>query len=262
MTVRQHVPAKNKFKVVIPARYGSIRLPAKPLSLIAGQPMIWHVYQRALESEAAEVVVATDHQSIFDVVTEFGGKACMTAVSHPSGTDRIAEVATLLDWSDDDIVVNLQGDEPMMPASSIQGVATDLAERHDTGISTLCVPITEHDHLHDPNKVKVVRDKAGYALYFSRAPIPWVRDAEPSQVKAYLHIGLYAYRVKFLKQYVNFEPCELEQLEKLEQLRALWNGDKIYVGCSDQLPGLGVDTLDDLKAVEILLSKMSKKPLS
>ncbi len=264
MIIEQHISVKNKFKVVIPARHASTRLPVKPLAMIAGQPMIWHVYQRALASAATEVVVATDHQSIFDAVTDFGGTACMTAVSHPSGTDRLAEVTTLLGWSDDEIVVNLQGDEPMMLAASIQRVASDLAEHNDAGISTLCVPITEHGCLHDPNKVKVVRDKAGYALYFSRAPIPWVRDTESASVaapNAFLHVGLYAYRVGFLKQYVNFEPCELEQLEKLEQLRALWNGIKIYVGCSDQLPGLGVDTLDDLKKVELLLANEMSKSL-
>ena len=265
MTANQSTAVKNKFKVVIPARHASTRLPAKPLAMIAGQPMIWHVYQRALEASAAEVVVATDHQSIFDAVTAFGGKVCMTAVSHPSGTDRLAEIAAQLDWQDDDIVVNLQGDEPMMAAASIQRVATDLATHNDAGISTLCVPMTEQAYLQDPNKVKVVRDKAGYALYFSRAPIPWVRDGKniPSvETGAYLHVGLYAYRVGFLKQYVNFEPCQLEQLEKLEQLRALWNGVKIYVGCTDHVPGLGVDTIEDLKKVETLLNQMPlKKPL-
>ena len=198
----------HRFKVVIPARYGSSRLPGKPLLDIAGKPMIVHVCERAQEADAEEVVVATDDQRIFQAVTDLGIKAVMTRVDHQSGTERIAEVARLCGWSADDIIVNLQGDEPLIPPEAIREVALALASQKLAGIATLAANMLDSEEIFNPNAVKVVLNQAGYALYFSRAPIPWERgvfdqiNRTPSGAVPYLrHIGLYAYRVDFLNRY-------------------------------------------------------------
>jgi 3-deoxy-manno-octulosonate cytidylyltransferase (CMP-KDO synthetase) len=248
------------FKVVIPARYASTRLPGKPLLLIAGKPMIQHVFERARLSGASETVVATDDQRIADVVAGFGGEVCMTSAEHRSGTDRIAEVVKRLGWADDEIVVNLQGDEPTMPGALVKQVALDMARHTDAVITTLSTTISDRDTLFDPHVVKVVTDSAGYALYFSRAPIPWHRDEflhpdRPLPVAGHFqrHIGLYAYRAGFLEQFVNWPPAPLEIAESLEQLRVIWHGKRIHVSEAIEVPGQGVDTRDDLNRVEISL---------
>jgi len=250
------------FKVVIPARYGSTRLPGKPLLNIAGQPMIAHVCQRAIEAEADEVVVATDDQRIFDSVTALGLKVVMTDANHQSGTERITEVAELLGWGDDEIVVNLQGDEPLIPPAYIKDVALALGHQQQAGIATLAAEITESEEIFNPNAVKVVLNQKGYALYFSRAAIPWDRNAfslaggEPSHVMPYLrHIGMYAYTVKFLKDYCAWQPSLLETVESLEQLRILWYGEHILVKTVAKAPEAGVDTQADLERVEQAMLK-------
>jgi 3-deoxy-manno-octulosonate cytidylyltransferase (CMP-KDO synthetase) len=251
-----------KFKIVIPARYASTRLPGKPLLDIAGKPMIQYVFERAKESGAEEIVVATDDGRIGDVAGGFGAEVCLTDTSHSSGTERIAEVVARFGWADDTIVVNLQGDEPTMPAALIAQVARDMDTHPDAQITTLSAPITERDMLFDPHVVKVVTDGKGYALYFSRAPIPWHRDEFlhqdrplPTGVEFSRHIGLYAYRAGFLETYVNWPPAPIEQAESLEQLRVLWHGDKIHVSEAHQEPGHGVDTQEDLHRVEKHFSK-------
>ncbi len=250
-----------EFKVVIPARYASTRLPGKPLLDINGKPMIEHVYDRARESSAAEVVIATDDERVMACVAGFGGEACLTAVEHQSGTDRIAEVAEKMGWSDDTIVVNLQGDEPAMPPALIHQVAADMDTHERAGVTTLCTRITDRETLFDPHVVKVVMDREGYALYFSRAPIPWHRDEFlhperplPKDTDFFRHIGLYAYRVGFLKQYVDWEPADIEKAESLEQLRVLWHGGAIHVSEAVEIPGHGVDTEEDLIRVRMQMT--------
>lgn len=248
-----------RFHVAIPARFGSSRLPGKPLVDLAGKPMIRHVHERALESGVGDVVVATDDDRVREAAEAFGASVCMTAGTHRSGSDRLAEVAETLGWSDDDIVVNLQGDEPLTPGRILRQVADDLAAHPDAGIATLCTPIHSATQLFDPHVVKVVRDADNYALYFSRAAIPWERDALEvealPEVKAcFRHIGLYAYRVGFLRRFTTMEPCALERLEQLEQLRALYHGARIYVGEALETPGHGVDTPEDAKTVAALLA--------
>ena len=244
------------FKVVIPARYGSSRLPGKPLLKINGKPMVQHVYEQAQLSGAEEVAVATDDARILDMVNSFGGEVMMTSSEHHSGTDRIAEVAEKLGWADDVIVVNLQGDEPCMPPSLIHQVAKDMAEHESADVTTLSSPIVEKSQLFDPHVVKVVTDQQGFALYFSRAPIPWHRDEFamddrplPEGVGFYRHIGLYAYRVGFLERFTTMPPSPIELAESLEQLRVLWQGGRIHVSLAKENPGHGVDTADDLKRV-------------
>jgi 3-deoxy-manno-octulosonate cytidylyltransferase (CMP-KDO synthetase) len=249
----------NHFKVVIPARYQSSRLPGKPLLEIAGKPMIEHVYRQAEKSHAEEIIVATDDQQIYDVVNAFGGQACMTADTHQSGTDRLAEVVSIKQWADDDIIVNVQGDEPEMPAVLISQVADDMASHTDALMTTLSVPIENFDDVIDPNVVKVVTDQQGYAQYFSRAPIPWHRDDfnnglnQPANLELFArHIGLYAYRAGFLKEFVNWSAAPTEKIESLEQLRVLWHGKKIHVSSAKAPPGIGVDTQADLDRVNEL----------
>ncbi|NEV63505.1 3-deoxy-manno-octulosonate cytidylyltransferase [Thiorhodococcus minor] len=241
------------FKVLIPARYGSTRLPGKPLLEIAGKPMIQHVVERARASDADEVVVATDDRRILAACSEIGVTALLTDSAHRSGTDRVAEAMERCGWEDDTVIVNLQGDEPCMPSSLIRQVATELVVAKDAGIATLAHAITESAALFDPHVVKVVLNAAGQALYFSRAPIPWHRDEFlrdraqlPDSVRFLRHIGLYAYRVSFLRRYVAFEPSPLEIAESLEQLRVLWHGEPIRVGVAEEEPGPGVDTAADL----------------
>ena len=251
----------HRFKVVIPARYGSSRLPGKPLLDIAGKPMIAHVCERAQEADAEEVVVATDDQRIFQAVSDLGIKAVMTRTDHQSGTERIAEVAKLCGWSGDDIIVNLQGDEPLIHPEYIQEVAAALASQKLAGIATLAAKIIDADEIFNPNAVKVVLNQAGYALYFSRASIPWERgvfdqeDKAPSGGVPYLrHIGLYAYRVDFLYRYCSWPASALESVEALEQLRILWQGEAILVKVIDKTPEAGVDTQEDLLRVTRVLA--------
>ena len=247
------------FKVVIPARYASTRLPGKSLRLMAGRPMLQHVCERANESCAAEVVVATDDQRIAEAASGFKVAVCMTSEQHTSGTERLAEVVEQLGWNDDTLVVNLQGDEPVMPAALIDQVAADMAAHKVASIATLACPLGSTENEINPDIVKVVLDREGYALYFSRAPIPWHRDDSGALVNAgdtppvLHHIGLYAYRAHFLRHFSELEQSPLEHFEKLEQLRALWHGLKIHVGISDQIPASGVDTEADLLRVEKLL---------
>lgn len=253
-------PGPGGFKVVIPARYGSTRLPGKPLLPLAGKPLIQHVVERARASRADEVIVATDDRRIQDACGAFGAEVLITRADHRSGSDRIAEVIERRGWSDSTVVVNLQGDEPLMPPSLIDQVALDLAERPEIAMATLAHPITERELLFDPHVVKVVTDAVGFALYFSRAPIPWHRDeflgpraSLPTSVPFLRHIGLYGYRAGFLKRYVGWGPSPLELAESLEQLRVLWHGERIHVGVAGEMPGPGVDTTQDLARVAALL---------
>lgn len=248
------------FYVVIPARYESTRLPGKPLLPIAGKPMVLHVCDRALEANASQVIVATDDERIFRTVSETGVKAVMTRADHNSGTDRLAEVADKLGWPDSQIVVNVQGDEPLISPELINDVAMALADNNDAVVSTLGTPIIDADEVFDPNVVKIVVDRLGYALYFSRAPIPWDRDHFQSGCgtiaanSTYLrHIGIYGYTAGFLNRYVDWPPCSLEQIERLEQLRILWNGERVRVVEVSTKPEAGVDTEADLRRVAQLM---------
>lgn len=246
------------FKIVIPARYNSSRLPGKPLLDIAGKPMIQHVYQRALESDADTIIIATDDQRIVKAAKEFGAEVCLTRENHPSGTDRLAEVAQQYQFADDDIIINVQGDEPCLPAQLINQVAQDLSDYPEADMASLYQLITDREHVFNPNVVKVVTDSEGYAHYFSRAAIPWLRDhfqndSWPEQAIHKRHIGLYGYRANFLKHYAELTPCELEQMESLEQLRALYHGKKIHMTEATIEAGHGVDTADDLEQVRRLL---------
>jgi 3-deoxy-manno-octulosonate cytidylyltransferase (CMP-KDO synthetase) len=248
------------FKVVIPARYASTRLHGKPLLNIAGKPMIAHVCERASAAGAEEIVVATDDMRIFDTVMKLGIKAVMTRPDHQSGTERIAEVAGICGWSNNDIIVNLQGDEPLIPPDYIREVAFSLAGQSQAGIATLAAKILDSEEIFNANAVKVVLDKNNYALYFSRAPIPWERavfsatGGTPTGAIPYLrHIGMYAYTVAFLNRYCSWQASPLETIESLEQLRILWHGDKVLVKVVDKTPEAGVDTHEDLLRVERVL---------
>jgi 3-deoxy-manno-octulosonate cytidylyltransferase (CMP-KDO synthetase) len=248
------------FKVVIPARYASTRLHGKPLLNIAGKPMIAHVCERASAAGAEEIVVATDDMRIFDTVMKLGIKAVMTRPDHQSGTERIAEVAGICGWSNNDIIVNLQGDEPLIPPDYIREVAFSLAGQSQAGIATLAAKILDSEEIFNANAVKVVLDKNNYALYFSRAPIPWERavfsatGGTPTGAIPYLrHIGMYAYTVAFLNRYCSWQASPLEVIESLEQLRILWHGDKVLVKVVDKTPEAGVDTHEDLLRVERVL---------
>lgn len=246
----------HDFVVVIPARFGASRLPGKPLRMLAGKPLVQHVWERACESGASEVVIATDDDRICEAARGFGAQVCKTSASHPSGTDRLAEVAQLRRLEPQKIVVNLQGDEPLVPPTLIAKVAGDLAHAPDAMVATLASPIHDAAELFDPHAVKVVRDARGYALYFSRAPIPWDREtfslakSLSQTVTHYRHIGLYAYRAGFLHEYRQWPTCDLERAESLEQLRVLWHGHGIHVAITEQRFAAGVDTEADLKRVE------------
>jgi 3-deoxy-manno-octulosonate cytidylyltransferase (CMP-KDO synthetase) len=251
------------FKVVIPARYGSTRLPGKPLLEIAGKPMIVHVCERALAAQAEQVVVATDDQRIFETVNALGMQVVMTDPEHQSGTERIAEVADKLGWRTGDIVVNLQGDEPLIPPDYIRDVAAALAGQSQAGIATLAAKIQDPDEIFNSNAVKVVLDKNGYALYFSRAPMPWNRASFPenhvivdTQLPHLRHIGMYAYTVGFLQRYCRWEASPLESVELLEQLRILWHGEKVLVKIVERTPEAGVDTEEDLWRVGLRLGQV------
>ena len=238
------------FKIVIPARYASARLPGKPMLDIAGKPMVVRVAEQAAKSGASEIVIATDFEKIVTVAKEHGFNALITRLDHASGTDRINEVAQILGWDDDEIVVNVQGDEPLIEPSLINEVAQHLANSQDAVMATACHAIHDEASLLNPNIVKVVIDANGNALYFSRAPIPYPRDdAHKTNIHAHRHIGIYAYRVGFLKQYANLAVTELEKIESLEQLRVLHHGYKIGVTITQNAPASGVDTQADLDYV-------------
>ncbi len=246
------------FHVVIPARFASTRLPGKALLPIAGKPMVVRVAEQAARSGAQQIWIATDHQPIMAAVHEHGFKACLTHAHHASGTDRIAEVVEQHNWPDNTIVVNVQGDEPLMPPALIRAVAQHLHDHPECAIATACHPIHDEASMRNPNIVKVVLDKQGNALYFSRAPIPWPRDAYaqgaalPKNFMALRHIGIYAYRAGFLRVFRQLVPAAIEQAEALEQLRALWHGYKIGVTVTANAPPSGVDTEQDLHATRKL----------
>jgi len=257
---------KNDFKIVIPARYASTRLAAKPLRAIAGKTMLQHTFERACSSAAEEVYIATDDPRIETSARQYTKNVVMTLSSHQSGTERLAEVVEKLAWQDDVIVVNVQGDEPLILPQHINSVAQALNDNPAAGIATLCYQIQSAEELFDPNVVKVVRDKQDFALYFSRAVIPWYRDKFadgrpygsqelPDDMDFYRHIGIYAYRVKVLRDYCHLDSTTIERVESLEQLRALSHGIKIHVGLTAEQPGHGVDVEKDLEIVEQLLSK-------
>jgi 3-deoxy-manno-octulosonate cytidylyltransferase (CMP-KDO synthetase) len=241
------------FVVIIPARYASSRLPGKPLKDIAGLPMIQRVWQQACKSSASRVVIATDDSRIKSVAEAFGAEVCMTREDHASGTDRLQEVASLLNLSEDQVVVNVQGDEPLIPPVVIDQVASNLSMNKAAGVATLREAITLNEDLQNPNIVKVVASLNGFASYFSRAPIPWVRDKDlPEGWHAHRHIGIYAYRVAHLDRFVQWPVAPAEHAESLEQLRFLWNDVAIHVDDAiAEVPG-GIDTEEDLKAVSLL----------
>ena len=250
------------FCVIVPARYASTRLPGKLLKTINGKPLLQLVYEQAVRSDAEKVLIATDDERIRTVASEFGAQVYMTSSTHTSGTQRIHEIVEKLNMDNDAIVVNLQGDEPLMPIECINQVA-DLLHRHQhADMATLCTPLAHQDEIYDSNVVKVVTNKHQQALYFSRATIPWYRE-EFKSGKADIrqlpllrrHIGLYAYRVAYIKQYQQLSSSPLEQVELLEQLRVLWHGGSIVVEDAIKIPGPGVDTQSDLdKVIELLSS--------
>jgi 3-deoxy-manno-octulosonate cytidylyltransferase (CMP-KDO synthetase) len=261
------------FTVVIPARYASTRLPGKPLLDIAGRPMVVHVAERARASGAAEIIIATDHRGIYDAARRHGFDAAMTRADHASGTDRIAEVTAQRRYEPDRIVVNVQGDEPQIDSALIRHVAEELASHPDAAISTACCPIDDAAQIVTPHVVKVVLDAKGYALYFSRAPIPFARDAwaaagpmpktafvgtfdaVPEGLPVYRHIGIYGYRTSFLTAYGSLARAPIEHFEALEQLRALWHGYRITVAVTLEAPHPGVDTPEDLERTRALLAR-------
>ncbi len=255
---REHLDALVSFVAIVPARRGSTRLPGKPLADIAGKPMVVHVAERARESGAERVIVATDDEAVIVAVRAHGYEAMMTSATHASGTDRIAEVASRLALARDTIVVNVQGDEPLVDPALIAQAAMTLAAAPDCAIATACHSIATRKDLFNPNVVKVVVDARGRALYFSRAPIPWDRDGlaamsahgdDSNHFRALRHIGLYAYRASFLSVFSTLAIAPVEALESLEQLRALWHGYRIAVFEADQAPATGVDTAEDLERV-------------
>lgn len=248
------------FTVIIPARYASSRLPRKPLADIAGKPMIQHVWEKAQQAGANRVIIATDHEEIEQVAKTFGAEVCMTSTEHNSGTERLAEVIEKMAIADDEIIVNVQGDEPLIPPVIIQQIAQNLAE-NQVNMATLAVKLETKEELFNPNCVKVVTDQKGMALYFSRAAIPFARDYFADCNDAFVsnqpylrHIGIYSYRAKFVNQYIRWQPTVLEKLESLEQLRALWYGEKIHVELAKEAPQVGVDTLEDLERVRAILT--------
>jgi 3-deoxy-manno-octulosonate cytidylyltransferase (CMP-KDO synthetase) len=250
------------FTVIVPARLASTRLPDKPLADIEGAPMVVRVAQRAAQSSASAVVVATDHESILHACDRHGVRALMTRVDHASGSDRLAEACTTLGLADDTVVVNVQGDEPLIEPSLIDACATLLGDHGDCVMSTVAHPIHDIADYLNPNVVKVVLDARSRALLFSRAPLPWWRDgsaggapALPQQPPALRHVGLYAYRAGFLRRFPTLAQAPLERTEALEQLRVMWHGERIVVHVTEQAPGPGVDTPQDLVRVRMLYAQ-------
>ena len=250
------------FRIVIPARFASTRLPNKPLRDICGKPMIEHVIERANQSKAEEVIVATDSQKIADAISHIDVRVCMTHENHQSGTERLFEVIEQLGFDDDQILINLQGDEPIMPPVCLNQVGKALEEDASVKMATLCTPLTDIKELFDPHAVKVVRDINDFALYFTRAAVPWSRDCfnekprEMPQGQEYQrHIGLYGYRAGFIKQYLEWESSDIEKTESLEQLRVLYYGERIKVITAEIAPSSGVDTIEDLNRVCKLLAE-------
>lgn len=250
------------FTVIIPARFASSRLPGKPLAEIAGKTMIQHVFEKAQQSGANRVIIATDNENVAEVAQGFGAEVCMTSEHHNSGTERLAEVVEKFAIPDDEIIVNIQGDEPLIPPVIVSQVAENLA-KFNVNMASLAVRIHEAEELFNPNVVKVVTDQSGYVLYFSRSIIPYDRDqfmglqdmTKTTLADVYLrHIGIYAYRAGFIKKYVQWSPTQLENLEKLEQLRVLWNGERIHVELAKEVPAVGVDTPEDLEKVRSILA--------
>ena len=248
------------YTIVIPARYQSQRLPGKPLLKIGDRSMLEHVYRRASQCQAKAVVIATDNQEIYDAAIAFGATCFMTSPEHQSGTDRLSEVVELMNLADEEVVVNVQGDEPEIPILTVEQVARNLLDNVEFDIATLACPIDDRATWLDENAVKVVSDSQGRALYFSRAPIPWPRgdgseqsDQGSKAVPAALaqhcwrHVGLYAYKAKFLKRFASLAPAPLETIERLEQLRAMWHGYAIHVAAAVEPPPPGIDTLEDLE---------------
>ena len=248
----------RSFTVLVPARLASTRLPNKPLADIQGLPMVVRVAQRAALSNAAQVVVAADSQEIVSACEAHGIRALLTRMDHPSGSDRLAEASALLGLTDDDVVVNVQGDEPLIDPDLINQVATLLSQRPTASMSTAAHTIDQVAEFTNPNVVKVVVDQAQLAMYFSRAPIPWWRDGNTQGIQnlpsspPLRHIGIYGYRVGFLKAFPQLPPAPIESCEALEQLRAMWHGHKIAVHVTDKAPGPGVDTPEDLARVREL----------
>lgn len=243
----------NMFTVIIPARYASNRLPNKPLADIHGKPMIIRVMEKALMSDATRVIVATDHQAIFDVIKEANGEVCMTKITHRSGSERLAEVIEKYKLPDEEIIINVQGDEPLIPPEIINQLASNLLT-NNVSIATLAAPINNLEEVFDPTIVKVVIDKHSNALYFSRAAIPWERDRfAVSKMNIgqnfFRHIGIYAYRANFIRRYTQWSTSPLENIEMLEQLRVLWHGEKIHVAIAVKTPGPGVDNQQDLDTI-------------
>jgi 3-deoxy-manno-octulosonate cytidylyltransferase (CMP-KDO synthetase) len=258
----------GQFTVLIPARYASTRLPGKPLLDIAGKPMVVRVAERARASGAARVIVATDDERIRAAVADHGIDVLMTRSSHPTGTDRLAEAAAQLGLDDKAIVVNVQGDEPLLEPELIRAVADTLTTHSDAAIATACHLIDDPAEAFNPNVVKVVLDRNGYALYFSRATIPWARDgfaAAPNKIPLgmplYRHYGLYAYRTSFLRHFPSLSPATIERFEALEQLRALWHGHRIIVSITRGAPAPGVDTEEDLKRVRAWFAAAPAAPV-
>lgn len=261
------------FKVIIPARFQSTRLPGKPLLDIAGKPMIQRVYEAACQSNAQEVVIATDDQRIFDICQKFASKVCMTAKTHQSGTDRLQEVVQALNFQNHEVVVNVQGDEPLIAAALINQVADNLLASQWASIASLCESMNDFESVFNPNNVKVIFNHKNEALYFSRSLIPWQRDAihyehpdsetniykiNKEKFKSnhyYRHIGIYAYRTSFLHQFVQWPPAQMELLESLEQLRALANGHRIHMDLACESVAPGVDTQDDLDKIRKLFDE-------
>lgn len=250
------------FRIVIPSRFASTRLPGKPLRDICGKPMIAHVIEKAQQSDAEEVIVATDSNEIAEAIAALDVRVCMTHENHQSGTERLSEVIEQLGFDDDQILINLQGDEPMMPAVCLNQVGHALEQDDNLKMATLCTPLTDIDELFDPHAVKVVRDINDFALYFTRAAVPWSRDCfnespreMPTSQEYQRHIGLYGYRAGFIRQYLEWQSSDIEKTESLEQLRVLYYGEKIKVITAEIPPGPGVDTVDDLDKVCELLQK-------
>lgn len=247
------------FRVIIPVRYESTRLQGKALADIGGKPMVQRTYEQAIQSGADSVVIATDNDKIKEVAQGFGAQVCMTSPEHTSGTDRLAEAANVLGYEDDEVVVNVQGDEPLIPPVVIHQVANNLIKHESVPVATLCEKISSPKVLVSPANVKVVMNKRNFALYFSRAPIAWEKGNFPidengeMQGDHFRHIGIYAYRVGFLQKYLSWDPCPIEQMESLEQLRVLWQGSRIHVDIAKENIPLSVDTQEDLDQVRKLV---------